>query len=512
MGHAQSKRDDSAHARPSTHAFVCHYELLHVSRDATADEVKKAYRQQALLLHPDKNMHRVHEATELFSRIQNAYQILSDPQERAFYDRHRDSIIRKQNSRATNSPTYSIDDLMPFFDNSAFQGFSDGPRGFFAVYRALFALLEDLEADAEAEAHAVASTGHKPTTTTQYTSFGAKHTPFEPSLRVFYDKFMHFSTARPFYEADGYDDTCAENRRHRRAIDKENQRLRDIRRREFNDTVRSLAIWVRKRDPRWQTHQAERNAAKQAAANERKAADAKRRLEQAAAYVAPDWVADDHDEDFLLRQLEKLQLEIAADQEQRDSSDEGLGDDELYCSICKKVFKNVKQWHNHEQSKKHRANMLKAGFVEEEVDIEGDGEGDGNVGRDGNVEGDGKVGDAEGSDYDNMPGNSDDADSTNKDTSNPNASSNDASSAPVDYDMCKQKPPKKKNRQKKTTATIAAAATTTSTTTKPSKKSSADDSLACKTCHTKFASRNALFKHINDSGHAALKAPSGKRK
>lgn len=62
----------------------CHYEVLCVSKDATASEIKKAYRKLALQWHPDKNLENLLEAKEQFQLVQNAYEVLSDPQERAW--------------------------------------------------------------------------------------------------------------------------------------------------------------------------------------------------------------------------------------------------------------------------------------------------------------------------------------------------------------------------------------------------------------------------------------------
>lgn len=72
----------------------CHYEILHIERDATPADIKKAYRKEARVWHPDKNQHRIDEATEYFKLIQSAYATLSDPQERTWYDDHREAILR----------------------------------------------------------------------------------------------------------------------------------------------------------------------------------------------------------------------------------------------------------------------------------------------------------------------------------------------------------------------------------------------------------------------------------
>ncbi|MYA60473.1 MAG: DnaJ domain-containing protein [Chloroflexi bacterium] len=62
-----------------------YYEVLEVPRNANEEDIKKAFRRKALEYHPDRN--REDGATERFKEINEAYQVLSDPETRARYDR-----------------------------------------------------------------------------------------------------------------------------------------------------------------------------------------------------------------------------------------------------------------------------------------------------------------------------------------------------------------------------------------------------------------------------------------
>jgi DnaJ-class molecular chaperone len=64
-----------------------YYEVLGVSRDASDQELKSAYRKQALKYHPDRNPGD-HAAEEKFKQASEAYQVLSDADKRAAYDRY----------------------------------------------------------------------------------------------------------------------------------------------------------------------------------------------------------------------------------------------------------------------------------------------------------------------------------------------------------------------------------------------------------------------------------------
>ncbi|MBT8286266.1 MAG: molecular chaperone DnaJ [Flavobacteriaceae bacterium] len=63
------------------------YEILGISKSATAAEIKKAYRKKALEYHPDKNPGDA-KAEEMFKKSAEAYEVLSDPDKRARYDQY----------------------------------------------------------------------------------------------------------------------------------------------------------------------------------------------------------------------------------------------------------------------------------------------------------------------------------------------------------------------------------------------------------------------------------------
>jgi chaperone protein DnaJ len=66
---------------------VDYYEVLCVSREASEDDLKKAYRRLAMKYHPDRNPGD-HEAENRFKEVNEAYEVLTDPQRRAVYDKY----------------------------------------------------------------------------------------------------------------------------------------------------------------------------------------------------------------------------------------------------------------------------------------------------------------------------------------------------------------------------------------------------------------------------------------
>lgn len=344
MGAQQSSQDGTgarnAHDGSTTVRKTCYYEVLEVDRSAADAEIRKAYKKKALELHPDRNFNDVENATKKFAEVQTAYEILSDPQERAWYDSHRDAILRGDadsddvphehyNVRLTT--TEEIMTLMGRFNRSV--PFNDSPNGFFGILDITFGQL------ATEEAAACDWEGAAPV---EYPPFGSGDDNYDLVAKPFYNAWSSFSTKKSFSWKEKWRLSDAPDRRVRRLMEKENKKMRDDAIRDFNDAVRSLVAFVKKRDPRYvpntQSEAERQKVLRDSAIAQAERARAANQQKLSEAYVA-DWAQSRGEND-------EYNDEFATSEEESEV-------EHFECVVCNKTFKSEKQYEAHEKSKKH---------------------------------------------------------------------------------------------------------------------------------------------------------------
>ena len=229
------------------------------------------------------------------------------------------------------TPTEEIHNLISRFNASV--PFDDGPTGFFGIARETFehlALEEEAAADFDG------------TDCPSYPTFGSSGDGYESTVKPFYNGWASFTTRKSFSWKDKYRLSDAPDRRVRRLMEKENKKIRDEAAREFNEAVRFLVIFVRKRDPRYlpntQTDSDRQKSMRDAAAAQAAKARAANQERLASTYEAPSWAQpqeESTEEDHFPESSEESETEV------------------LECVVCNKTFKSEKQLQVHEESKKH---------------------------------------------------------------------------------------------------------------------------------------------------------------
>jgi DnaJ family protein A protein 5 len=228
----------------------CHYDVLQISQDADAATIKKAHRKLALQLHPDKNLESNNTTDAEFLLVQQAYECLSDPQERKWYDDHRVAILRGWKSM--DSGGYNDDDddantmndilfnVGPYMMANCYAGYDkdDDNRSFYSVYNRVFQTIyqEELEHSKQQSIHLK-------------DDFGSGDSPWE-HVSSFYASWEGFSSVQSFAWADQYDVTQADHRQVRRGMEEENKKYRKAAKKMRNDDILALVHFVKRRDPR----------------------------------------------------------------------------------------------------------------------------------------------------------------------------------------------------------------------------------------------------------------------
>jgi DnaJ family protein A protein 5 len=265
--------------------------------------------------------------------------VLSDPHERAWYDSHREAILCNDDVDSSGDQyahnvklTSALDiiSLMGKFSSSV--PFTDAPDGFYGRLRSLFTTIADEE---------ITVCEWENLQIVEYPDFGSARDSYEDVVKPFYAAWAGFSTKKSFSWCDVHNYVDAPDRRIRRLMEKENKRLRDEGIRQFNDAVRNLVSFVRRRDPRYipntQTEADRqkilRDAAAAQAARSRAAYQAK--FDE---HVVPAWAQTQNQNQ---------------EEEGKFSDSEESEVEEIECVICNKLFKSEKQYEAHEKSKKH---------------------------------------------------------------------------------------------------------------------------------------------------------------
>ena len=95
-----------------------YYEVLNVSRNASSEDIRKAYRRLAFQHHPDRNSED--DAAERFKEVKEAYEVLSDTEKRSLYDRFGHAATGANGQNFTNfNGGFGIEDIFETFFGAA---------------------------------------------------------------------------------------------------------------------------------------------------------------------------------------------------------------------------------------------------------------------------------------------------------------------------------------------------------------------------------------------------------
>ena len=132
-----------------------------------------------------------------------------------------------------------IDKIFKYFSTRCYKGFKENPENFYNVYREYF----DDVAKKDAK--------YRKKGTDEPPSFGYADTDLS-EVAGFYAYWSSYYTAMPFAWADKYNVKEANNSYEEKAMGLANKELRDKERKDFNERVRNLVLYIKKKDPRWE--------------------------------------------------------------------------------------------------------------------------------------------------------------------------------------------------------------------------------------------------------------------
>lgn len=375
---------------------TCYYELLDVQPFADDNELKKAYRRKALQYHPDKNPENVEEATEIFASIRAAYEVLSDPQERAWYDSHKEQILNDEPIGLNEDGEFeyevdatvtgvTTDELLMFFNSSLYTRVDDTPAGLFQIAGRVFAKLakdevlngrrlgltkHNMYKDDQFEQD-INSAGYSKACEQQFKDyelapesmlfppFGHSSTDYE-YLKSFYKKWSGFNTLKSFSWKDEYVYSSNYDRRTKREINKRNEKARQSARNEYNKTVKRFVVFIKKLDKRMKdglkkSEELKRSKARQKQKELKDAFNTDKKTKLEGEFEPQNWQAIDEQN---IKEMEKLYEDSQDRDALQDAVIENFNEEEeviVYdCFICNKRFKSEKQLENHCNTKLHK--------------------------------------------------------------------------------------------------------------------------------------------------------------
>ncbi|KAH9464604.1 hypothetical protein Pst134EB_004128 [Puccinia striiformis f. sp. tritici] len=299
----------------------------------------------------------------------NAYYLWAD------FDDFDPTHLKPNSSRSSLNPGITSKQLLKFFDATLWKGdFSDSQTSFFTIYRNLFHQLSTEEKIARKD------------TTMIYPSFGSSGSSYDQdvdgtrALKHFYSAWSNFATQKSFEWVEPHRTNQQVDRRIKRLIEKENQRERENARREYNETIRSLISFIKKRDPRfaasaasnpekWRAQEIQRIKRELREVAEKRA---KEREDEARQFREQAWQRQKEQNNESSEEVEDDHLEstsVAEESVVEEEPEAAVND--WYCAACSKDFKSQGAWDNHERSKKHRQNAqrLRKQMLKEDAEL-----------------------------------------------------------------------------------------------------------------------------------------------